>query len=41
MQGRQFQRSQIKKKKVDANNMTVLHVCNYGETKSFLRVLVF
>jgi len=26
---------------VNANNMTVLRECNYGETTSFLHVLVF
>ena len=40
VQGRQFQISQIKKK-VSANNMTVLYECNHGETKSFPHVLLF
>ena len=41
VQGRQFWRSQIKKKRMNANNITVFYKCNQGETKSLLHVLLF
>jgi hypothetical protein len=41
VQGRQSQRSQIRKKQVNVNNVTVLYECNHGETKSFLHILLF